>query len=419
MSETLAAKWGELVTQALLVVVVPRALGVTPYGEFAVAFAIVTVVSLCLGLGAPLAAMRWVPAADADQRPARARAVARSVAASRAKVLAALTVIAAVIGPAALHVQLVTALIVCAAAWCSVGSNVASELGLGLGRPRVWNVRFPLENALVVVAAPAGHDLWPAHGAVAGLGLACAITFAVLYQRVARDLRHAPRGAALPPEAAAYARLQTITVILGTIVKRGGTVAMPLLGASAAQTGYAAVATGIGAAGAATMMSLLIVQLPRLVPRDPVDAARDASRSARTALLIALGAAIPAALLVRPAIELAIGSRFSGAVDAVVLALPCVPLGAALGLGSLTASLRLRPAALTGSWGVATVVFVATAATAIPSIGAKGAALATTGGMLAACLAGMVLIGGRELRVTSLAAIVAAAAVLAAGAVAA
>ena len=78
MSETLAAKWAELVTQALLVLVVPRALGASAYGEFAVAFAVVSVLSLSLGLGAPLAAIRYVPAAAAGERLARARAVART-----------------------------------------------------------------------------------------------------------------------------------------------------------------------------------------------------------------------------------------------------------------------------------------------------------------------------------------------------
>jgi O-antigen/teichoic acid export membrane protein len=419
MSETLAAKWAELVTQALLIAIVPRALGAAPYGEFAVAFAVVSVASLSLGLGAPLAAIRYVPAASPEERPARARAVARSVAASRAKTLAVLTAAALIVAPTVLDVPIALTLLVCVAAWCSVGSSVTSELGLAIGRPRVWNARFPLENALVVVAAPVGHGLSGSHGAVAGMALACAVTFMVLYRRVAGQLRAAPAGAGLPPEAVAYARLQTITVILGTLVKRGGTLAMPVLGAGAAETGFAAVATGLGTAGAATMMSLLIVQLPRLVPLDPRDAARDAGRTARIALLLAVAAALPAALLARPAIELALGKGFSGAVDAVVLALPGVPLGAALGLISLTAALRLRPGALTASWAIASAAFVTLAAATIPSLGAEGAAIATTGGLLAACLAGMALIGGRELRVTSLAAIAAAAVVLGAGALAA
>src|SRR3954451_20021998 len=39
VSETLAAKLAELASQALLVLLVPRALGPSAYGEFAVAFA--------------------------------------------------------------------------------------------------------------------------------------------------------------------------------------------------------------------------------------------------------------------------------------------------------------------------------------------------------------------------------------------
>ena len=421
VSETLAAKWAELVSQALLILIVPRALGAAPYGEFAVAFSVVSVLSFTLGMGAPLAAIRYVPAAAPDQRSARARAVARSVGASRARMLAVLTVAAAVLAPTVLDVPLAETLTVCAAAWCSVGSTIASELGLALGRARVWNARFPLENGLVVVAAPVGHAVSGAHGAIAGMALACAATFAVLYRWVAGELREAPAGAPLPPEAVAYARLQTVTVTLATLVKRGGPLAMPILGASATQTGFAAVATGLGTAGLTTVMSLLIVQLPRLVHRGPdtlVDAEDEGGRTARTALLVAMAAALPAALLAGPAIDLALGSEFSGARSAVVLALPAVPLGAALGLASLISSLRLRPGALAASWALGSVTFAALAAATIPSLHADGAALSMSAGLIVACVAATLLVGGRVLRNTSAAAIAGALVVLGAGALA-
>ena len=316
--------------------------------------------------------------------------------------LTGLTVAAAVVGPTLLHVPLLVALVVCAAAWCGVGSSIASELGLAVGRPRVWNARFPLENGLVVVAAPAGHAVSGAHGAIAGLALACAATFAVLFRQVAAELRGAPVGAQLPQGAAAYARLQTVTVILGTLVARGGALAMPLAGASTIQTGFAAIATGIGAAGASTIMSLQLVQLPRLVQRAmaaPEDAEHEgAARTARAALL-AMAVAVPAALLAGPAIRLALGSEFSGARNAVVLALPSVPLGAMAGLASVTASLRLRPGALTSSWAIGGVAFAAVAAATIPALDAEGAALAMSSGFLVACLAATVLVGGRAIGV--------------------
>ena len=420
MSETLAAKWLELATQALLILVVPRALGPTAYGEFAVAFAVVSVLSLGLGLGAPLAAIRYLPAVPPTEQAARARAVAASVASSRARILGVATV-AAVAGAVALDLSVPLTLVVCAAAWCSVGSSVASELGLAVGRPRVWNARFPLENGLVVVAAPAGHALSGSHGAIGGMALACATTFVVLFQRLAGELRSAPAGAALPPEAATYARLQTITVILGTFVNRGGPLAMSLAGASSAQTGFAAIATGVGTAGTATMTSLLTVQLPRLVQRGlekPGEAEDDAARTARATLLVAMAAALPAALIAGPAIELALGPGFAGARDAVVLALPSVPLGAVLGLASLISSLRLRPGALTSAWALGGVAFAAVAAVAVPALDAEGAALALLAGVLVASSAATLLLGGRAMRTSWAASVAGAALVLAAGALA-
>jgi O-antigen/teichoic acid export membrane protein len=421
MFDTLAAKWAELATQALLVLLVPRALGPSAYGEFAVAFGLVSVLSLSLGLGAPLAAIRYVPAARAEERLAQARAVAAGVARSRARMLALLTVAAAVAGPALLGVSLPVTLAVCLAAWCSVGSSIVSELGLALGRPRVWNARFPLENGLVVVAAVAGHAVAEAHGAIVGLVLACGATFALLLAEVAGELRAAPAGSALPAEAVGYARLQTVTVILGTLVKRGGPLMMPLAGASSAQTGFAAIATGLGTAGTTTMMSLLIVQLPGLVARRlrAPEAEAEAARTARAALAVGLAAAIPAALVAGPAIDLVLGSDFAGAETAVVLALPSVPLGVVLGLASLVAGLRLRPGVLTAAWAIGGAAFAGFAAATIPSLDAEGASVAMSGGLLVAALAGTLLLGGRAMRTTCAASVAGAAVVLAAGAMAA
>ena len=422
MSDTLAAKWVELVTQALLVLLVPRVLGPAAYGEFAVAFAAVSVLSLGLGLGAPLAAVRFVPAAGPEERLARARAVAAGVARSRARILGVLTAAALVLAPALLDVPLAVTAAVCLAAWCSVGSSVASELSLALGRPRLWNLRFPLENGLVVAAAPAGYAVGGAHGAIVGLLLATAATFAVLFAGVARELREAPGGVPLPAGAASFARFQTVTVILGTLIKRGGPLVMPLAGASSTQTGFAAIATGLGTAGASTMMSLLLVQLPSLVARGRDGATRtedEAAHSARTALVVALAAGLPAALLAGPAIDLFLGAEFAGAHSAVVLALPCLPLGAALGLASVIASLRLRPGTLTSSWAVGGIVFAALAAATIPALDADGASIAMSGGLLATALTATALLGGRAMRETCLASVAGATVVLTAGALAA
>jgi O-antigen/teichoic acid export membrane protein len=332
-----------------------------------------------------------------------------------------LTLAAAVLAPALFGVPLALTLLVCAAAWCSVASSVASELGLALGRPGLWNLRFPVENALVVAAVPLGYALAGADAAIAGMACACVLTFVLLFGRLAADLHRAAAGGELPPGAAAYARLETVSVVLGTTIKRGGPLAMALARASSVQTGFAAIATGAGAAGAATMIDLLIVHLPRLVrlrADAPERAASEAERTARVGLLVAMATALPAAVLAGPAIHLLLGSEFSGARDAVVLALPSVPLGAALGMATAVASLELRPRALAWSWVAGAAVFAAGAAVLIPAHDAVGAAVAMTGGLLVAALASAVLVGGRELRRICAAAVAGAVAVAAAGLIA-
>jgi O-antigen/teichoic acid export membrane protein len=421
MSETLAAKWAELVTQALLLLLVPRALGPPAYGEFAVAFGVVSLLSLGLGLGAPLAAIRYVPAVHPSERVARARSMARDVAAGRARLLAVLTVAAVALAPTLLDVPVVVVVAVCAAAWCSVGSSIASELALALRRTRVWNARFPLENSLIVAAAVGGHAALGTRGAIVGMAIASAMTFALLFGGILGELRRAPAGGPLPPEAAMYARLQTLTVVLNTLVTRAGPLAMPLAGASSTETAFAAIATGVGAAGAGTVMSLLAVQLPRLAHEArevPAHAEEEAQRSGRGALVVAVSAALPAALLTGPAIDLALGSEFAGARSSLALALAAVPLAAVPGLAGLIASLRIRPGRLTAVWAAGAATFAAVAAATIPALAADGAALAMVAGFLATCLTSTLLLGGRTVGAMSVAAVAGAAAVLAAGAAA-
>jgi O-antigen/teichoic acid export membrane protein len=193
---------------------------------------------------------------------------------------------------------------------------------------------------------------------------------------------------------------------------------MPLAGASTSQTGFAAIAAGVAAAGTATMIGTQIVQLPRLVElreRDPEEAERQATVWARVALAIAMAAALPAALLARPGLELALGDDFAGARGALELALPAVPFGAILGLASLTAALRLRPGSATRAWGFGAAVFLAVGVATIPSLDAEGAALAVTSAVVVTSVAATAILGGRGLREVCAASLAGAALVLGAG----
>lgn len=193
---------------------------------------------------------------------------------------------------------------------------------------------------------------------------------------------------------------------------------MAIAGASRAQTGFAAVALGLGAAGASAMLELLLVQLPRLVVvrGTSVEAAdREARQSARLALAVSMSAAIAAALLARPALGTLLGHAFAGASGAVELALPSVPLGVACGLGSLLASLRLGVRPLAAAWTLGAFAFIVVAAATIPSIQARGAATALSAALAVTAVAMTSLIESRDLRTISLLSFTGAAAVLGVG----
>ena len=396
LSETLLARSVELASQALLLLLVPRVLGSADYGSFAAAFAAMSVVSIGFGLGAPLAAMRYVPSAEPLARAGLARAVARHVAIGRARALAALTALAVLLALLVPGAPVGLVATVCLAGWFSVGSSIAAELALALGRTRLWNARFVLENLLVVLAAIAGDALLGTSGPIVGLAFAAALTFAVLASGVAPLLRAGAPGVELPAGLGRFARLETASVLILTVVLRGSPVAMLLLGASTLQVGYGAIATGIAAAGAGVVLSLVVVSLPRLADlarSAPARAEREARRSALAVSPIAAALGIPAALVAGPAIEVALGVEFAGARDAVALALAVPPLAAAVGLAGQLAALRMRPELRTAIWSCGGLAFAIVAIVAVPSLGAEGAALAVVSAFAVAAIASVPLVG--------------------------
>ena len=96
---------------------------------------------------------------------------------------------------------------------------------------------------------------------------------------------------------------------------------------------------------------------------------------------------MPVALFAEPALEVALGDEFAAARDAVVLALPSVPLGAALGHLWLLTNLRLRLGVLAGGWAAGALAFAAVAALTIPALDAKGASIALSCGLFVATAA--------------------------------
>ena len=119
-------------------------------------------------------------------------------------------------------------------------------------------------------------------------------------------LRAGAPGIALPAGLGRYARLETASVLIITVVLRGSPVAMLLLGATTLQVGYGAIATGVAAAGAGVVLSLVVVSLPRLADlarSAPARAEHEARRSALPVSTVAAVLGIPAALVAGPAID--------------------------------------------------------------------------------------------------------------------
>jgi hypothetical protein len=86
-----------------------------------------------------------------------------------------------------------------------------------------------------------------------------------------------------------------------------------------------------------------------------------------------------------------------------------------MGMASLQGSLRIRPGLVTASWACGGVAFLAITAAAVPSLAARGAALALLGAFLVASIAATRLLGTAALGRALLGAVVGAGAVLAVG----
>ena len=75
IAASVAGKTVEMATLILLATLVPRALGPSDYGRFAVALTIVTLGSLALTLGGPALVTRYVPGVPPDEQIPLARAL--------------------------------------------------------------------------------------------------------------------------------------------------------------------------------------------------------------------------------------------------------------------------------------------------------------------------------------------------------
>ncbi|MDQ2651171.1 MAG: hypothetical protein M3Z03_16655 [Actinomycetota bacterium] len=416
---SMAGKAAELVTLVLLATVVPRWLGPDRYGRFSVPLTIVTLGSLALSLGGPTVMARFVPAAPADQRVAVARAIGARLARGRALQLVGLATVgglAAIIAPD--RFPPTTTGLVMLALVLSVGATLALQVPLGLGRTGPWSLRYPLQNAVLIVAVLLLHDTWDDLGSVVAIlvstVIAAGYAAAVLRPLVAQPVE----AVALPEGALRFGAFHAVGAALVQVAQRGGVVAVALLGGSSSESGYAALAIGLALGVTYAVLQSFTVALPLVADVDagtPAEAEATLGRLAALLLAVVVPAAGLASWLADRWVPGVFGTDYEPAIDAFGPALSMVALAPLTSLAVQLAALRIRPR-VTAALGVAAAAaFVVTAVAAIPSWEAVGATCAAFAGTLASASTALVLLRGAVDRRLVLASFAGAAAVLLAG----
>lgn len=380
---SLIGKAAEFVGLAMLVTIVPRMLGPEDYGAFALALSIVLIASSSVGLGGPSLMARFVPTAPPEERPALARAMALRVAGGRYLATATIIVVGtalALTNPERFPPS--DTAIVAIALVLDVTATLLLQVGLGLEMTWVWNLRWALQNAVllagtVLVVVTVGTTAAVAGVAIAS-GSACVLGLVV----VGPVLVRAPAGAQIPPGAVRFGILQGISGVLVLVIHRGGVVAVALLGASGAQTGYAALAIGLALAATYTVWQVFASELPRLAGWAESDPEHAEDRARRLAWVILL-ALLPILLATTPLLDSLVprvfGENFGTAEQSMGVALAAVPLAPLVALGTQLVSLRLRPGLRVLSSASGACAFAVAVAT-IPRWGATGGALAFLAG---------------------------------------
>lgn len=386
----------EAVTLALLVTLVPRALGPEAYGELSLALALVTLGSAALSLGGASLLARVVPAASPPERTALARSLALRLARSRAAMLlppialgTSLAVLAPSRFPPLTVALLLTALVL------DVAATLCTQVALGLGRTSVWSFRWPLQNAALIAGVLVLAGLGSA-GVLAGVTVAsaCSLVYAATGLR---PLLGAPRGRPLSPEALRFGALTGASALLTLAQHRGPVLAVALLGSSSAERGYAALAAGGALAGTYAISQAFLVQLPGLserVEHDLQAAEREARRFVHRAFLLVLPVSLALAAALDPLVRLVLGADFGGARTALAWALPLLPLAPLTALVAQVAALRLEVKSRVVASALGLGAFVAGVAIAVPAWQAAGAVASLLAGVLVTLLVSTVLMRG-------------------------
>jgi O-antigen/teichoic acid export membrane protein len=380
------AKLLEALTLAGLVLLVPRTLGAADYGSFAVALAVATGIATATGIGGPALFARVLGPLTGEQRRGVARALARRLGAVRLALVVALglgAALAVAVAPGTVTGTQVA--LVAGAVACGTAATLLSQLALGLARTTTWNLRYPLENGVIVAGALALHPVAGLDGALAAIALGAAAACVLGLVTVGRSLR-GDSTATLPAGVVRFARLQAAGGALTQVAHRGAAPACALLGVGAAATGHAALAAGAALAITYAVMQTTLVAMPGAARMFADDAARAEASLRRVAALAGL-VAVPAcallALAAEPLLNAGLGEQFRDAAPALRIALAAAALAPLWALATQLAALRERPMATLAGAAAGAATFVAVAAITLPGAGASGAAWAMLAGVAA------------------------------------
>jgi O-antigen/teichoic acid export membrane protein len=414
----LAGKGAELLSQVLLISLVPAVMGAGDYGEFALALSIVMLASASFAMGGPAILTRYVPAAAAGEREGVARAIVARLSLLRAaqvSAAAAAAIVLATVDPGVFPPLFAAAVIVALA--LDVAAGVAFQVALGFGHAALFSFRFPLQNLILTGAAVVLYSMGGSDAAVWAIAISSGAVLVPAAIQAAPRLRRAPRDTPIPAGALRFGLLQAVSSLLLQLQHRGGVVAVGLLASSSVQTGFASLAIGISLAGVYAVRQAFTVELPRLVERggEDVAAAERASRRLSDRLLaLVLVPSLAAAIWAGDLLALVAGDEFRNATDALGPALALLPLAPLSALANQVAALRLRPEARLRSTAAGLIVFVLVAAATIPWAGAVGASSALLAGAVTTIAVTPVMLPGALGSRSTAAAVLAAMLVLAA-----
>ena len=270
----------------------------------------------------------------------------------------------------------------------------------------LWSARYPVQNAVLVIVALAGYAIFGSIGAMAALPVSSGVALALGLAGVAPAFRGVRPRRSLPAGVGRFAVIQGASGALGQFMHRGPVLFVALLVAGAAETGYAALATGVALAATYGVGQAFAVELPRLSALGAGAGIRSTSRLAWAALAVLTPLAVLGAVLAQPLVPLIAGERYRPAATALAVALailPLAPIGAAV---NQAAALRYRPELRFASAAAGAVAVVVSCLLLVPSLEAEGGAAALVIGSAAAALVGGIACSpslGRLLPATSLA----------------